>query len=36
MAVGTFVALDLYALDGRYLHAAQTIVLTMRQHYLGW
>jgi hypothetical protein len=36
MAVGAFVALDLYALDGWYLRAAQTIALTLRQHFLGW
>jgi len=36
VAVGTFVAVDLYALDGRYLRAVYTIGLTLRQHFLGW
>jgi hypothetical protein len=36
VAVGAFVAFDLYALDGKYLHAMQTIALTLRQHFLGW
>jgi hypothetical protein len=36
VAVGAFVAFDLYALDGKYLHVAQTIAMTLRQHFLGF
>jgi hypothetical protein len=35
-ALGAFAAVDWYALDGRYTHAAQAVGLSLRQHFLGW
>jgi len=36
IALGVFVAVDWYALDGKYTHIVRVVTVSMRQHFMGW